>query len=208
MKLKDACSLEEKEQRKENDQPRQHTKSRDITLPTKIHLVKAIVFPVVTYGCENWMDHKEGWVLKNWYFWTVMLKKPLESSLDCKEIQPVHPKGNQSWIFIRRTDADAEAPILRLPDVRSQLIGKEVDAGKDRRQEEKGTAEDKMVGWHHRLNAHEFEQALGDGEGQRSLMCCSPWGCKKLDRTEWLNNNRWSHFLLTIWMLCVCVCVF
>ena len=125
-----------------------------------------------------WMwesDHKEGWVPKNWYFWTVVLEKTLESPLDCK-IKPVNPKGNQSWIFIGRTDAEVETPILWPPDAKSQLIRKDPDAGKDWGQEEKGMTEDEMVGWHHRLNGHEFEQALGDGEGQGRLLCCSPWG--------------------------------
>ena len=108
----------------------------------------------------------------------------------CKEVKPVHPKGNQSWIFIGRTDAEAEAPILWPPDVKSRLIRKDADAGKDWRQEEKGATEDEMVGWHHWLNGHEFEQTLGDGEGQGSLVCCSPWGRKESDMTEWLNKNK------------------
>ena len=116
-----------------------------------------------SYGFSSshvWMwelNHKERWALKNWCFWTVVLEKTLESPLDCKEIQPVHPKGNQSWIFIGRTDAEAEAPILWPPDVKNWLIGKDPDAGKDWRWEEKGTAEDEMVGWYHQLNGHEFE---------------------------------------------------
>ena len=129
-------------------------KSRDITLSTKVCLVKALVFPVVTYGCES--DYKESQALKNWYFWTVVLEKTLESPLDCKEIQPVHPKGDRSWAFIGRTDAEAETPILWSPDAESWLIGKDPDAGKDWGQEEKGTTEDEMVGWHHWLNGHEF----------------------------------------------------
>ena len=133
------------------------------------------------------LDHKESWVLKNWCFWTVVLEKTLESPLDCKEIQPVHPKGNQSWIFIGKTDAEAEAPILWPPDVKNWVIGKVPDAGKDWRQEEKGTTEDEMFGWHHRLDGHEFEQAPGDGDGQGSLACCSPWGHKESETTEWLN---------------------
>ena len=108
-------------------------KSRDITLPTKIHIVKAMVFPVVTYGCESWTIRK-GWVPKNWCFWTVVLEKTLESPLNRKEIKPVHPKGNQSWIFIGRTDAEAETPILWPPDMKRQLTGKDLDAGKDWRQ--------------------------------------------------------------------------
>ena len=107
-------------------------KSRDITLPTKVHLVKAMVFPVVVYGCERW-DYKESGAPKNWCFWTVVLEKTFESPLDCKEIQPVHPKGDQSWILIR-TDAEAETPILWPPDAKNQLIGKDSDAGKDWRQ--------------------------------------------------------------------------
>ena len=118
----------------------------------------------------------------------LMLEKTLESPLDCKEIQPVHPKGN-SWIFIGRTDGEAETPILWPPDVKSWLIGKDPDAGKDWRQEEKGTTEDEMVGWHHQLNGQAFEQTPGDGEGQRGLACCDSWGHKELDTTEQLNNN-------------------
>ena len=116
-----------------------------------------------------------------------MLEKTLESSLGCKEIQPVHPKGNHPCIFIGRTDVEAEAPILWPPDAKSWLIWKDPDVGNDWRQEEKGTTEDEMVGWHHQLDGHEFEQTLGDSEGQGSLMCCSPWGCKESDMTEQLN---------------------
>ena len=116
--------------------------------------------------------------------WTVVLKNTLKSPLDCKEIQPVHPKGDQSWIFIGRTDAEAETPILWLPDVKNWLIWKDPDSGKDWRQEEKGTTDDEMAGWHHRLNGHEFEQALGVGDGQGSLACCSPQGRKEPDITE------------------------
>ena len=111
------------------------------------------------------LDHKEGWVLKNWCFWTEVLEKTLESPLDHKEFKPVNPKENQPWIFIGRTDAEAEAPTLWPPHVKSQLIGRDPDAGKDWRQEGKGTTEDKMVGWHHQLNGHEFEQAPGVGDG-------------------------------------------
>ena len=134
------------------------------------------------------LDHKEGWAPKNWCFWTVVLEKTLESPLDCK-IKPVPPKGNQPWIFIGRTDAEAQSLILWPPDVKSQLTGKDPDAGKDWGQEEKGTTEDKMVGWHHWLNGLEFEQTPGHSEGQRSLGCCSSWGYKELDTTEWLYNN-------------------
>ena len=124
------------------------------------------------------LDHKEGWALKNWCFWTVVLEKTLESPLDCKEIQPVNPKGNQPWIFIGRTDAETEAPLLWPPDVKTWFIRKDPDAGKDWGQEEKGMTEDEIVGWHHWLNGHEFEQASGDGEGQGSLVCCNPWECR------------------------------
>ena len=163
-------------------------KSRDITLPTKVCLVKAIF----SSSSHVWMwelDCEESWGQKNWCFWTAVLEKTLGSPLDCKEIQPVHLKGNQSWIFIRRTNAEPETPILWPPDVKSRLIGKEPGAGKDWRQEEKGMTEDEMVGWHHWLNGHEFEQAPGVGDGQGSLPCCSSWGGKESDMTEQLNNN-------------------
>ena len=127
--------------------------------------------------------HKEAWVPKNWCFWTVVLET-LDNPSDCKEIKPVNPKGNQLWIFTGRTDA--KAPMLWPPDKKSQLIGKDPGAGKDRRREEKGTTE---VGWHHRLDGHEFEQAPGVGDGQGDLACCSPWGQKESDMTERLNNN-------------------
>ena len=159
--------------------------SRDITLATKVHIVKAMVFPVVIM----WeLDHKEDWAPKNWCFQTVV-GKDLHSPLDCKEIKTVNPKGNQCWIFIKRPDAEAETPILWLPDVKSQLIEKDTDARKDWGQEEKEMTEDKMVGWHHQLDGHEFGQAWGDSEGQGILACCSPWGCKQPDIIEWLNGN-------------------
>ena len=129
-------------------------KSRDITLSTQVYLVRAMVFPVVMYGCDSWTVKKA--TPKNWCFWTVVLEKTLESPLDCKEIQPVHPKGNQSWVFIGRTDFEAETPIFWPPDAKSWLIWKDPDVGKDWRQEEKGTTEDGMVGWHHLLNGQEF----------------------------------------------------
>ena len=132
------------------------------------------------------LDYKESWVLKNWCFWTVVLKT-FESPLDCKEIQPVHPKGDQSWVFTGRTDAEAETPILWPPDAKSWLIGKDPDAGRDWGQEEKGTTEDKVAGWHHRPNGHGFGWTLGVGDGQGGLVCCSSWGHKELDMTEWLN---------------------
>ena len=131
-------------------------KSRDITLPTNVHLVKAMVFPVVMHGRESWTINKAEH-LKNWCFWTVVLEKTLESPMGCKEIQPAHPKGNQSWIFIGRTDAEAETPILWSPDAKNWLIRKDPDGGKAWRQKEKGMTEDEMVGWHHWLNGHELE---------------------------------------------------
>ena len=139
------------------------------------------------------LDHKESWAPKNWCFWTVVLEKTLESPLDCKEIQLVHPKGNQSWIFTGRTNAEAETPVLWPPYVKNWLIGKDHDAGKDWRQEEKGTTQDEMVGWHHQLDGHEFEQAPRVGDGQGSLTCFSPWGHKESDMTEWLN---WTELIL------------
>ena len=133
------------------------------------------------------VDYKEGWAPKNWCFWSVVLEKTLESSLDSKEIQLAHPKGNQSWMFIGRTDAEAETPVLWPPDAKNWLIGKDSEAGKGWRQEEKGMTEDEMVGWHHQLNGHEFEQAPGVGDGQGGLACCGPRGHKELDMTEWLS---------------------
>ena len=141
--------------KKSYDQPRQHIKSRDITLPTKVRLVKAMVFPVVMYGCESWTIKKAECYRIDAF--KLVLEKTLESPLDSKEIQLVHSKGNQSWIFIVRTDAEAETPILWPPDVKHWLIWKDPDAGKDWRQKEKGMTEDEMVGWHHWLNAHESE---------------------------------------------------
>ena len=140
--------------------------------------------------------NRKGWVPKNWCLQTAVLEKTLESPLDCKEIQPVHPKWNQSWIFIGRTDADAETPILWLPDVKNWLIWKDPDAGKDWGQEKKGTTEDETVGWHHQLTGHKFEQTLGNGEGQGGLECYTPWGHNESDMTEqqqqqWTYDIRW-----------------
>ena len=151
-----------------------------------------------SYGFSSshvWMwelDYRESWALKNWCFWTAVLEKTLESPLDCKEIKPVYHKGDQSWIFTGRTDAKAETPILWPPDAKNWLIGKDPDAWDDWRQEEKGTTENEMVGWHHRLNEHEFEQVLGVGDGQGGLVYCSPWGHKELDMTERLN---WTELI-------------
>ena len=156
-------------------------KSRDIIC----WLVVKAMFSVSSVWMWK-LDHKESWALKNWWcFWTVVLEKTLESPLDCKEIKPVNPKGDQSWIFIGSIGvwADAQTPILWPPDAKNWLTGKDPDAGKDWRQE-KGMTEDEMVGWHHRLDGHEFEQAQGVGDGQVSLACCSPWGCKESTATE------------------------
>ena len=138
------------------------------------------------------LDYKESWALKNWSFWTVVLEKTLESPLDCKEIQPVHPKGNKSWIFIGRTNAEAETLILWPLDVKNWFIGKDPDAEKDWRQEEKGMTEDEMVGCHHRLDRHKFEQGPGVGEGQGSLACCSPWGSQRV-RHVWATELNCSQ---------------
>ena len=161
-------------------------KSRDITLPTKVRLVKAMVFPVVMYECESWtvkkaerqrIDAFELWC------WRRLLRVPWTA----KEIQPVHPKGDQSRMFIGRTDVEAETPIFWPLDVKSWLIWKDPDAGKDWEQEEKGITEDEMVGWYHRLNGHGFGWTPGVGDGQGGLACCGSWGRKESDKTEWLN---------------------
>ena len=149
--------------------------------------------PSQGYGFSSghvWMwelDYKESWAPKNQCFWTVVLEKTLESPLDCREIQPVHPKGNHSWIFTGRTDVEAETPILWPPDAKNWLIGKDPDAGKDWRWEEKGTTEDEMVGWYHQLNGHVFEYTLEVGNGQGGLGCCGSPGHKESFTTEWLN---------------------
>ena len=134
-------------------------------------------------------------------FHSVVLEKTLESPLDCKEIKPVSPKGNKPWIFIGKTNAEAEAPVLWPPDMKSWVPGKDPDAGKDWGQEEKEATEDKMVRWHHRLNGHAFEQTLGDGEGQGSLVCCSLWSHKESDRTEKLNKFIGHHCYVYLWLL-------
>ena len=142
------------------------------------------------------LDCEESWALKNWCFWTVVMEKSLESPLACKETQPVHPKGDQSWVFIVRTDAEAETPILWPFHAKSWLIGKDPDARKDWRRGEKGTTEDEMVEGHHRLNGREFEQALGVGDGQGGLVCCSSWGHKigrDCDWTELKSLNRYTY---------------
>ena len=172
--------------RKSYIQPRQHIKKQRHYFANKGPSSQSYGFS--SSHVQMWeLDYKESWVPKNWCFWTVVLKKTLESPLDCKEIQPVHPKGNQSWIFIGRTDAEAETPILWPPDAKNWLIWKDPDAGKDWRREEKGMTEDEMDGWHHWLNGHESEQAPEVGDGQGSLGC--PWGRKESDMTEQL---RWT----------------
>ena len=181
MKLKDTCSLEES-----CDQRRQRIKKQRHYFAKKGPSCQSYGFSS-SHGWLWELDYKESWVPKNWCFWTVVLEKTLESPLDCKEIQPVHSEENQSWIFIGRTDVKAETPILWPPDVKNWLIWKDPDAGIDWRWEEKGMAEDEMVGWHHRLNGRDFEQALGVGDGQGNLACCSSWGCKELDMAEQLN---------------------
>ena len=167
--------------KKRYDKPRQHIKKQ------KYHFVDKGLYSQ-SYGLSSshvWMwelDPKEGWVPKNWYFQIVVLKKTLESPLDSKEIRPVNSKENQPWILIGRTDAEADAPILWPPDRKSQLTGKDPDAGKDWRQE-KGMTEDEVIGWHHQCDGHEFEKTPWDGEEQESLVCCSPWSCKEMDMT-------------------------
>ena len=173
------------------DQPRQHIKKQRHSFADKGPSSQSYGF----YHSHVWMwelNHKENWVLKNWCFWTVVLEKTLESSLDFKEIQPVHPKGNQSWIFIGRTGAKAEPPILWPPAAKNWLIGKDPDAGKNWRQEETGMTEDEMVGWHHWLNGHEFEQGPGFSDGQGSLASHSA--------------ETWNFYLLSEWTTQFWIC--
>ena len=177
-----------------------------VSMLTKPHMLLAVFFsehlvPLnVCYKClwlqQPGLDCEESWVLKNWCFWTVVLEKALESSLDCKEIQPVHPKGDQSWIFIGRTDAEAETPILWPSHAKSWLIGKDSDAGRDWGQDEKGTTEDEMAGWHHWLDGCEPEWTPGVGDGQKGLVCCYSWGRKESDTTERL---MWSDLIWYTW---------
>ena len=164
-------------------------KSRDITLPTKVRLVKAMVFS----SSHVWMwelDYKESWAQKNRCFWTVVLEKTLESPLDCKENQLVHSKGDQSWVFIGRTDVEAETPILWPPHAKSWLIGKDPDAGKDWGPEVKGMTEDEMAGWHHWLDGHGFGWIPGVGDGQGGLVCCGSWGHRV--RHDWATELNWT----------------
>ena len=192
------------------DQPRQHIKKQRHYFANKGLSSQGYGFS----SSHVWMwelDCEESWAVKNWCFWTVVLEKTLESPLDCKEIQPVHSKGDQSWVFIVRSDAKAETPILWPPPAKSWLIGKDSDAGRDWGQEEKGTTKNEMAGWHHRLDGHEFEWPPGAGDGQGGLACCDSWGCKESDMTERLNwtelnclltsqSNRsfYSNFILVI----------
>ena len=176
-----------------NDKPRQHIKKQRHYFANESSSSQSYGFP----SSHVWMwelDYKESWAPKNWCFWTVVLEETLESPLVCKEIQPVNPKRSQSWIFIRRIDVEAETPILWPPDAKSWLIWKDPDAGKDWRQEQKGTTENEIVGWHHQLNGHEFEQAPGVGDGQASLVCCSPWDHRESDMTEWLDWSKLKNY--------------
>ena len=175
------------------DKPRQHIKKQRHHFTNKGSSSQSYRFS----SSHVWMwelDHKKGWTPKNWCFQTVVLEKTLESPLDCKGSKPVNPVGNQSWIFIGRTDAEAEARILWPPDVKSRLTGKDPEARKDWEQEKRAT-EDEMVGWHHQFNGHELGQTPGDGEGQGSLACCSPWGHKESEASERLNNNWYKGYL-------------
>ena len=177
------------------DQPRQHIKKQRHYFANKDPSSQGYGFS----SSHIWMwelDCEESWAPKNWYFWIVVLEKALESPLDCKKIQPVHPKGDQSCIFIGRTDVEAETPILWLPDVKSWLISKDPDAGKDWGQEAKRMTEDEMLGWHHWCNGHGFGWSLGVGDGQGGLMCCGSWGRKESNATERLNWTE--HCKLTL----------
>ena len=146
------------------------------------------------------LDYNESWVPKNWCFCTVVLEKTLESPLDCKEIQPVHPKEDQPWVFFGRNDAKAETPILWPPHVKSWLIGKDSDAGRDWGQEEKGMTEVEMAGWHHWLNGRESGWTPGVGDGQGGLACCDSWGFKESDTTEWLDWTELKHLVTICWL--------
>ena len=143
------------------------------------------------------LDYKESWVPRNWCFWPAVLEKTLESPLDGKKIQPVNPKGNQPWIFLGRTDAEAESSILWPCDTKNWFFGKDPEAGKDWRQEEKGTTENEIVRWHHRLDGHEFEQAPGVGDGQGILVSCSPWGSQRA-RSDWATELNWTDSFVSI----------
>ena len=168
------------------DQPRQHIKKQRPYFVNKGLYSQG--YGLSSGHVEMWdLDYKESWAVKNWCVWTVVLEKTLESPLDCQEIQQVHPKWEQSWVFIGMTEFEAESPIRRPPDAKSWLIWKDPDAGKNWGQEEKGVTVDEMVGWHHRLDGHVFGWTPGVGDGQGVLACCSSWSCKELDMIERLN---------------------
>ena len=181
--------------KKSYDQPRQHIKKQRHYFVNKGSPSQGSGFS----SGHVWMwelDCEEGWVPKNLCFWTVVLEKTVESPLDCKEIQAVHPKGDQSWVFIGRTDVEAETLILWPPDAKSWLVWKDPDAGKDWGQEEKGTTEDEVVGWHHQLNEHEFGYTLGVGNGQGGLACCNSWG------RSWVSD--WTELLYLTFLFVPC----
>ena len=178
------------------DQPRQHMKKQRHYFAYKFRLVEAMIFPVIMYGCESWTIKKaECWIIDAFelWCWRRLLTVPCMARRSNQSIL----KGNQSWIFIGKTDAEAEAPMLWPHDGKNWLIGKDPEAEKDWRQEEKGTTENQMTGWFHQLNGYELEQAPGDGEGQESMACCSPWGCRESDMTERLNWTDWlkEHYV-------------
>ena len=180
--------------KKSYDQPKQHIKKQRHYFANKGPFSQRYGF----YSSHVWkweLDYKESWVPKNWCFWTLVLEKTLEGPLDCKEIQAVNPKGNQSWIFIGRTNVEAETPILWPPDMKNWLLGKDPDAGKDWRQEENGTTEDEMIGWHHGLDGHELSKLW---ELVMDMEACTPWGHKELDTTEWLN---WTDIYIYIFFI-------
>ena len=174
-------------------------------LSKSLRMLSAAMSNNQRYGFSNshvqmWeLDHKEDWVPKNWCFQTTVLENTLESPLDSKEIKLVSPKGNQPWMFFGRTDAEAEAPVLWPPDAKSQLTGKDLGAWKDWGHKEKGMTEDEMVGWHHQLSVHEFEQVLGDVEEKGSLACCSPWGCRV--GHDWETELSWTDHLLNYYVI-------
>ena len=173
------------------DQPKQHIKRQRYYFANKGPSSQGYGFS----SSHTWMwklDYKESWTPKNWCFWTVVLEKILESPLHCKEIQPVHSKGDQPWDFFGRNDAKTETPVLWPPHVKSWLIGKGSDDGRDWGQEEKGTTEDEMAGWHHQLDGRESEWTPGVDDGQGGLACCDLWGRKESDTTEWLN---WTELI-------------